>query len=171
MNILAIDLGTQSIRAALVSKEGKILEVSQLEQEVESPKIGWAQQKPEIWWKLTKQVIKNVINTSNININSIKGISTRGQMHGPVGIDEKGNITTEWTQIWMDKRCENICNLIKKEHDRSIQKYTYWIKHLMAKRELCFELGMNARKTILENWTWEKVTENERKIFREILNV
>ncbi|MFX0072008.1 MAG: FGGY-family carbohydrate kinase [Candidatus Hermodarchaeota archaeon] len=119
MNILAIDLGTQSIRAALVSKEGEILEVSQLEQEVDSPEVGWAQQKPEVWWNLTKKVMKNIINTSQIDINSIKGVSTCGQMHGPVGIDEEGNITTEWTQIWMDKRCENICNLIKKENDES----------------------------------------------------
>ena len=60
--------------------------------------------------------------------------------------------------------------LIKRENGININKYIYWLKKLSEERELCFEMGMNARKTILENWTWEKVTENERKIFREILN-
>lgn len=60
--------------------------------------------------------------------------------------------------------------LIRKEHDRSINKYAYWLKHLDTKRDLCFEIGMNARKSILDGWTWAKVTENERKIFREVLN-
>lgn len=61
--------------------------------------------------------------------------------------------------------------LLRKEHDRSINKYAYWLKHLNENRELCFEMGLNARKTILESWTWDKVTENERKIFGEILGV
>lgn len=119
MNILAIDVGTQSIRAAIVSKNGKILTVSQISQEIDSPKPGWAQQKPKDWWSLSKQAIRDVLKKSKIDSASIQGVSTCGQMHGPVGIDENGNITTEWTQIWMDKRCENICNAIKKEHEES----------------------------------------------------
>lgn len=119
MNILAIDVGTQSIRAAIVSKNGKIFKVSQISQEIDSPKPGWAQQKPKDWWNLTKQAIRDVLKKSKIDIDSIRGVSTCGQMHGPVGIDENGEITTEWTQIWMDKRCENICSTIKKEHNES----------------------------------------------------
>jgi xylulokinase len=119
MNILAIDLGTQSIRAAIVNKDGKILTVTQIQQEVFSPSPGWAQQKPQIWWELTKQAIHGLLKKTKIDIDSIQGISTCGQMHGPVGINEAGEIITEWTQIWMDKRCENICNTIKKEYDES----------------------------------------------------
>ncbi len=119
MTILAIDVGTQSIRAAIVSKDGKILEISQKQQEVDSPCPGWVQQRPQLWWDLIKQAISELVKKTKIDINSIQGISTCGQMHGPVGIDDHGEITTEWTQIWMDKRCENICDKIKKEHDES----------------------------------------------------
>jgi hypothetical protein len=32
-------------------------------------------------------------------------------------------------------------------------------------------MGLKARKTILKDWTWEKViNNNERKIFREVIN-
>ncbi len=119
INILAIDIGTQSIRAGIVTTEGTILAVSQQLQEVDSPYPGWAQQKPQIWWDMTKQVISEVIKKSKVDVNTIKGVSTCGQMHGPVGIDYNGNITTEWTQIWMDKRCEDICNNIRKKIDES----------------------------------------------------
>jgi len=44
---LAIDLGTQSIKAAIVDDQGEILAVSQEQHEVDSPSTGWAQQNPE----------------------------------------------------------------------------------------------------------------------------
>ena len=117
INILAIDIGTQSVRAGIVDTQGTILAVSQELQEVDSPHPGWAQQKPKIWWNLTKKVISDVIKKSKVDVNTIKGVSTCGQMHGPVGIDSKGDITTEWTQIWMDKRCEDICKNIRENYD------------------------------------------------------
>jgi glycosyltransferase involved in cell wall biosynthesis len=56
------------------------------------------------------------------------------------------------------------------DRDLMIIKYSYALKRLKEDRDKCKEMGKNARQTILDNWTWEKVTENERKIFREILN-
>ena len=53
--------------------------------------------------------------------------------------------------------------------DMNVNEYVNKINLLKADRKKCFEMGMNARKTILENWTWEKVTENEREIFRRVL--
>lgn len=119
MYILAIDLGTQSIRAAIVDINGNILSVSQESQEVSTPEPGWAQQKPKNWWIHTQKVIKDVLKKSKIDINLIKGICTCGQMHGPVGIDETGEIITEWTQIWMDKRSETICRMLRDKFNES----------------------------------------------------
>lgn len=115
MSFLAIDLGTQSIRAAIVDKNGKVRCLSQISQNVDSPRPGWAQQMPELWWNLTKQVIKQTIvqHKKRGSIDDIEGICTCAQMHGPVGIDQNGKITTKWTQIWMDKRSEDICEMIR----------------------------------------------------------
>ena len=68
---------------------------------------------------MTKRVISEVLKKSKVDVDTIKAISTCGQMHGPVGIDNKGKISTEWTQIWMDKRCENVCNIIRDNYDES----------------------------------------------------
>jgi xylulokinase len=114
---LAIDLGTQSIKVALTNQQGEILTLSQQSQEVYSPKSGWAQQKPDLWWKLTKKAILEVTKSAPSETERIKGICTCGQMHGPVGIRDNGEITTEWTQTWMDKRCEDICNSIRSKNE------------------------------------------------------
>jgi sugar (pentulose or hexulose) kinase len=119
MVILGIDLGTQSIKAGLIEVEGKVLEVHQESQAVYNPKPGWAQQKPELWWNLTKDVIKKLISKSSIDLREINGIGCCGQMHGPVGLDKNGKVTTEWTQIWMDKRSEDICEDIRESYDES----------------------------------------------------
>ena len=117
MLFLVIDLGTQSIKAAITNQLGEILAISQQYQEVYSPTSGWAQQKPQLWWNLTKKAIIEVIKKSSLEVESINGICTCGQMHGPVGIGKNDDITTEWTQIWMDKRCEDICNMIRSKYN------------------------------------------------------
>lgn len=117
MSILAIDLGTQSIRVAIVDTNGKINTLSQLHQEVNTPHPGWAQQKPDTWWNLTKKAIKQLISTTKEDISNLQGICTCGQMHGPVGLDSQGKITTEWTQIWMDKRSESICEEFRRNYN------------------------------------------------------
>jgi glycosyltransferase involved in cell wall biosynthesis len=60
--------------------------------------------------------------------------------------------------------------LLIKNSNKTIDKYVYAIRKLMNDREKCKEMGKEARKTILESWTWKKVLENERLAFREILN-
>jgi glycosyltransferase involved in cell wall biosynthesis len=70
---------------------------------------------------------------------------------------------TNWENGFLIKQDMEDKNMI-------IQKYVYCLKRLKENKQECFDMGMNARQEILNNWTWEKVTENERKIFREILN-
>jgi sugar (pentulose or hexulose) kinase len=38
-------------------------------------------------------------------------------MHGMVGIDDAGRVTTEWVQLWCDKRCQAQCEAICRDHD------------------------------------------------------
>ncbi|MDZ7617693.1 MAG: FGGY family carbohydrate kinase, partial [Patescibacteria group bacterium] len=46
-HILALDIGTQSTRAALVAVGGRIVRIEQIRHEVDSPEPGWAQQQPD----------------------------------------------------------------------------------------------------------------------------
>ncbi len=118
-NILALDIGTQSVRAAVVAVDGNILGIEQIKHEVDSPQPGWAQQNPNDWWDETCQAIRAVLQTTGTEPKSIAAVATCGQMHGPVGVDEQGNVTTEWVQLWCDKRCQDQCRRLRDEHDES----------------------------------------------------
>ncbi len=115
--ILALDIGTQSARAALIDVDGTILRIEQIKHEVDSPEPGWAQQRPDGWWDETCQAIRNVLAAAGAPAESIAAVATCGQMHGPVGIDEQGRVTTEWVQLWCDKRCQTQCEAVRDGHD------------------------------------------------------
>ncbi|MBN1573216.1 MAG: hypothetical protein JW984_08485 [Deltaproteobacteria bacterium] len=117
MYILSVDLGTQSIRAAVVSKDGEIKGIRQIPHDVRSPRAGWAEQRPDSWWENARDAIRGVLEETGVSPKSIAGVVSCGQMHGPVGIDGDGRVTTEWTQLWSDKRCEDQCVRVRENHD------------------------------------------------------
>ena len=117
--ILALDIGTQSARAAIVGVAGEIVGIEQVKHEVESPRPGWAQQRPDAWWQETSQAIRGVLASTGTPPARIAVVATCGQMHGPVGIDESGNVTTEWVQLWCDKRCQPQCEQLRGSRDEA----------------------------------------------------
>lgn len=118
-NILALDVGTQSVRAAIVTQDGDVLGIGQIKHEVDSPQPGWAQQRPDSWWDETCRAIHDVLAQTGVSRESIAAVSTCGQMHGMVGIDTEGHVTTESVQLWCDKRCQPQCERIRSEHDEA----------------------------------------------------
>jgi xylulokinase len=118
-HIIALDIGTQSVRAALIDVSGEILGLEQIKQEVDTPHPNWAQQRPESWWEKTGQAIRNLFSRTSISADSVAVISACGQMHGPVGIREDGVVTTPWVQLWCDKRCEQQVEQVFQTHDES----------------------------------------------------
>lgn len=103
--IIAIDVGTQSLRSAVVTQAGEILGIAQILHDTDEPHPGWAQQRPAQWWEETCRATIQVLGETGVAPESIAAVACCGQMHGPVGVDAAGNITTEWVQLWCDKRC------------------------------------------------------------------
>ena len=54
--------------------------------------------------------------------------------------------------------------------DRKIKDYVDKLNWLKDHRQECKEMGLDARKTVEEGWTWKIQAENYRKMFREVLN-
>lgn len=118
-NILTIDVGTQSTRAAVVTAAGEILGIAQIPHETDSPQPGWAQQRPAQWWDEVCEAIGQVLRETSTAADTIAAVAACGQMHGPVGIDAGGEITTEWVQLWCDKRCAPQVEAIRAEQDET----------------------------------------------------
>ena len=113
MYYLGLDIGSSSIKAALVNMDtGKSVGVVQ-EPETEmgmlAVKNGWAEQEPNDWWKHICASITKLKDIHKIAQSEIKGIGISYQMHGLVLVDEKGNPLRP-SIIWCDSRAVGIGN-------------------------------------------------------------
>lgn len=106
--LLAIDVGTQSSRAALVDFSGKIIASSAKDYDLDSPAPGWAQQDARMWWQATIQNIRKVLSDSGRPANRIAAVAACGQMHATIPLDKAGEVLLPAVQLWCDKRCADI---------------------------------------------------------------
>ena len=117
--IVAIDVGTQSTRSAIVTDSGEILGIAQIQHETDTPHAGWAQQRPDQWWEEACSATRQVLEETAVSTSRVAAVACCGQMHGPVGVSESGDITTEWVQLWCDKRCAPQVEAIRSAHDET----------------------------------------------------
>ena len=64
--LLGIDIGTQSSRAALIDLTGVVVASSSRELDLQTPRAGWAEQDPQIWWDTTAVNIQAVLKQTGI---------------------------------------------------------------------------------------------------------
>lgn len=101
---LAIDVGTGSVRAALVDATGSIRRLAAREHEQIVPRYGWSEQRPLDWWTGAVHAIREVLAAEPGAAQHIAAICACGQMHGTVLIDADGKLTREAAPLWNDKR-------------------------------------------------------------------
>ena len=86
MTRLGIDLGTGSVKAAVVADDGTVLAKASRSYAVTSPHPGWAESDPHEWLAATRDVTDRVLGESGEQPVSV-GFS--GQMHGVVLADSQ----------------------------------------------------------------------------------
>ena len=101
---LAIDVGTGSVRSALVDASGAIRCIAAREHEQIVPRYGWSEQRPADWWQGAVATIREVLDTVPDAAARIAAICACGQMHGTVLIDADGRLTRDTAPLWNDKR-------------------------------------------------------------------
>lgn len=110
MYLIGYDLGSSSIKAALVSLEtGKRVAVAQQptsEMNISAPHPGWAEQDPEEWWTHLCAATRELL-TLVEDANDIKAIGISYQMHGLVLLDKEGLVLRP-SIIWCDSRAVQI---------------------------------------------------------------
>lgn len=111
MYYLGLDIGSSSVKVALVIQAtGKSIDVVQEpegEMSIESKKVNWAEQDPELWWTHVCKAIKRIKTKHRISRAHIKGIGISYQMHGLVVVDQNGQPLRK-AIIWCDSRAVKI---------------------------------------------------------------
>ena len=115
--LLAIDVGTGSVRAALFTHAGRMLALSAREHDQIIPAFGWAEQRPADWWEGAVQSIRRVLERVEGAAHRVSAIAACGQMHGTVLVDADGGLVLDSVQLWNDKRSSGEVTAFVAAHD------------------------------------------------------
>lgn len=103
-NLLAIDCGTQSVRALLFDPRGNLLAKSKiLIEPYYSENPGWSEQVPEVFWKALCQACHELFGNPKAKKDSIAAVSLTSQRSTVVNLDEDGKPLRS-AIIWPDQR-------------------------------------------------------------------
>lgn len=107
--VLGIDVGTGGTRALIIDEHGRVISAATEEHEpFSSPKIGWAEQRPEDWWRACGLAVRHALAKSCLAGDAITCVGFSGQMHGAVMLDERSQVVRP-ALIWCDVRTEPQC--------------------------------------------------------------
>jgi xylulokinase len=113
MLLLGIDIGTSSIKVAVINAQTQETLVSVQYPDTETPIIslqkGWAEQSPTDWWKHTKLAILKAHAQNKYHPSDIAAIGIAYQMHGLVCIDKNEQVLRN-SIIWCDSRAVELGN-------------------------------------------------------------
>ena len=156
--VLTFDIGTQSLRAVLVSDSGEILAKAQrrFEKPYVSPHPGWAEQDGEFYWHNICDVSNELREKSAELWDMVQAVSitTIRDTDICVGIDGK---PVRPAILWLDKR----------ECDKEI--------HIPARNAMLFKAaGMSSAVSLMRkishcNWIMENEPENWKRTYKYML--
>lgn len=115
--LLAIDVGTGSVRSALVDMHGRIVAFRAREHDQIVPAFGWAEQRPADWWNGVVASIRLVLADVDNAADRVLAVAACGQMHGTVLLDAAGNLVLDAVQLWNDKRPSAEVSAFAAAHD------------------------------------------------------
>ena len=104
---IGYDIGSSSIKAALINEEDGsthgIAQYPEKEMPIDSPKIGWGEQDPNMWWENLCKATAKLLKDTSVSADDIKGIGISYQMHGLVLVDKDLEVLRS-SIIWCDSR-------------------------------------------------------------------
>lgn len=111
MYLLGIDIGSSSVKVALLEAETGICTGSIFHPQDEMPilavQAGWAEQHPALWWENLQIATAKLLAQTGVEKSAIKAIGISYQMHGLVLVDENHEVLRP-SIIWCDSRAASI---------------------------------------------------------------
>ncbi len=103
--LLAIDVGTQSVRAIVFDQQGRLLAKAQvqLDPPYVSPHPGWAEQDAQIYWDAIASACRELWQQGELRPESISGLSLTTLRSTVVCADETGHPLRP-AIVWLDQR-------------------------------------------------------------------
>lgn len=138
---MGIDTGTQGVRIAISDVEGNLLFEDEEKWETYFPKVGWAEQNPEDWWKVILSIFEKAIKElGREKMRNIKACCVCATSSTAFPVDYNGNPMRN-ALMWMDARAKEEMDAINRSkhpvldycgHETSFEwmiPKVLWIKH------------------------------------------
>ncbi|MEX6502491.1 FGGY-family carbohydrate kinase [Pseudomonas zhanjiangensis] len=111
--LLAIDNGTQSVRALLFDLQGNLVGKGKVElQAYYSAQPGWAEQDPEYYWRSLGEACQQLWQQVDIDRRLIKGVSLTTQRGTLIHVDAQGKPLRP-AILWLDQRRAEVRDRLK----------------------------------------------------------
>src|SRR5260370_35755760 len=104
MRLLGIDLGTASLKLAIVDGDGRECATASAAYAVDTPQPGWAQTDVGAWWRALCEAASRLPAHER---DAVRGIGFSGQMHGVVLTGSDGRAVRP-ALLWPDTRAAGV---------------------------------------------------------------
>ncbi len=112
--VIGIDLGTGSVKALLVNRQGEICGTASRSYPLTNLRPGYSEQDPEDWVRGTVECLRQLLAECAVDPKLIEGVSFSGQMHGLVLLDAQGKVLRP-AILWNDTRTTRQCRAIEQK--------------------------------------------------------
>jgi len=102
--ILALDVGTSSLKTVLYGLDGRIAATSSRRYGYRSEQAGWAEGDPTDWWAALGDALAD-LRQRGADLGEVQALALTGQMHSAVLLDAAGEPLAP-TILWLDRRAE-----------------------------------------------------------------
>src|SRR4051794_2457843 len=87
--LLGIDFGTGGAKACIIDDQGEVLAYAFREYPILHPKPGWSEHDPETYWRVTCEMIEQVLRDAPCMPEEISGIAVSSALPSMVLVDNR----------------------------------------------------------------------------------
>ncbi len=102
---VGIDIGTSAVKVVCTDAR-QILASASADLDTSSPRPGWSEQHPDIWWRATCDALRRL--GEQIALADVEAVGLSGQMHGAVLLDHQKRPIRP-AILWNDSRAAQEC--------------------------------------------------------------
>lgn len=128
MYILSVDLGTTSIKTAIIEENGNVLGKSIKEYTLLTPSALEVELSVDTYWEAFKIALKELLEKTKVNVKNVKVLGMSVQGETLILVDEKGR-PIDNAIIWLDNRAQEEAKILSNEFsDQLAYKITGQVK-------------------------------------------
>lgn len=117
MYVLAIDAGTEAVKAAIFDREGSLIASGSRGYTTYFPRPGWAEQEPQEWWTGLVGAVRDCLNAAPVKPDDIQGICADATTCTLVPVNANGEALRR-ALLWMDVRAtDQAARIFRSGHD------------------------------------------------------